>query len=49
MNSEDYHSKSYVDGVEITDEQYTSYDVGEYEYITPAMSLEELYFKLEQS
>lgn len=46
INNDDYYSVSYIDGVEITDEQYASYDVGEYEYITPAMSLEDLYTEL---
>lgn len=37
---------SYIDGVEITDEECASYDVGEYEYIEGRMSLEELWKKL---
>lgn len=37
-----YYSVSYVDGVEITDEQYAGYDAGEYEFIAGRMSQEEL-------
>lgn len=37
-----YYSVSYVDGVEITDEQYAAYDAGEYEYIVGEMGLEEM-------
>lgn len=37
-----YYSVSYVDGVEITDEQYAGYDAGEYEFIAGRMSREEL-------
>ena len=38
-----YYSVSYVDGVEITAEQFAAYDAGEYEYIAGRMSLNELY------
>lgn len=37
-----YYSVSYVDGVEITAEQYASYDAGEYEFIAGRLSQEEL-------
>lgn len=37
-----YCNVSYIDGVEITADEYASYNVGEYEYIEPVMSLEEL-------
>lgn len=37
-----YYSVSYIDGVEITAEQYASYDAGEYEFIAGRMSQEEL-------
>lgn len=37
-----YYSVSYVDGVEITNEQYAGYDAGEYEFIAGRMSQEEL-------
>ena len=37
-----YYSASYVDGVQITYEQYNDYDAGEYEPVIGAMSLEEL-------
>ncbi len=37
-----YYSVSYVDGVEITNEQYAAYDAGEYEFIAGKMSMEEM-------
>ena len=37
-----YCNVSYIDGVEITADEYASYNVGEYEYIEPVMSPEEL-------
>lgn len=46
MESDDFQSVNYIDGVEITDEECASYDVGEYEYIEGGMSLEELKKKL---
>ncbi len=41
-----YYSVSYIDGREVSDEECTSYDVGEYEPIAANMSLEELWSKL---
>ncbi len=41
-----YYSASYVDGMQITYEQYNDYDAGEYESVAGAMSLEELKKKL---
>lgn len=41
-----YYSASYVDGVQITYEQYNDYDAGEYEPVVGAISLEELKKKL---
>ena len=37
-----YYSASYADGVQITFEQYSDYDAGEYEAVVGAISLEEL-------
>ena len=37
-----YYSVSYVDGVEITNEQYAAYDAGGYEFIAGKMSMEEM-------
>lgn len=37
-----YYSVSYIGGVEVTADECASYNVGEYEYIEPVMSLEEL-------
>ena len=48
MESDDFQSVNYIDGVEITDEECASYDVGEYEYIEGGMNLEELKKKLGQ-
>lgn len=41
-----YYSVTYVDGVEITEEQYVNYDAGEYEPIVGTKSIEELKKKL---
>ncbi|MDE7132360.1 MAG: hypothetical protein K2O65_11255 [Lachnospiraceae bacterium] len=41
-----YYSASYADGVQITYEQYSDYDAGEYEAVVGAISLEELMKKL---
>lgn len=43
-----YYSESYIDKVEISEQEVLSYDVGEYEWIESVMSLEELYEKLNQ-
>ena len=37
-----YYSESYIDKVEISEQEVLSYDVGEYEWIKSVMSLEEL-------
>lgn len=49
MDSAGYYGVSYVDGKEITDEQYASYDEGAYEYIDGVMSYEELMRSLSES
>ncbi|MDE6387892.1 MAG: hypothetical protein K2L82_08825 [Lachnospiraceae bacterium] len=49
MDSAGYYGASYIDGEEITDEQYAAYDAGEYEYIDGAMSFEELMNALSES
>lgn len=36
------YSKSYIDGTEISDEDIESYNVGEYEFISASMTLDEL-------
>ncbi len=41
-----YYGVTYVDGVEITEEQYVNYDAGEYEPIVGTKSIEELMKKL---
>lgn len=45
----DGYSTSYIDGVEVTDEQCASYDMGEYEFIKPTMSWEELQVELDKN
>lgn len=46
MESAGYYGVSYIDGVEVTPEECAAYDAGEYEYIEPVMSLEELWGRL---
>lgn len=46
MESVGYYSVSYIDGVEVTEEDCAVYDAGEYEYMEPVMSLEELWNRL---
>lgn len=41
-----YYGVSYINGVQVTEEECSAYDAGEYEYIEPAMSLEALWSRL---
>ena len=49
MDSAGSYGAIYVDGEEITYEQYAEYDAGEYEYIVGSMNLEELTDTLAQT
>ena len=46
MESVGKYSVNYMDGKEISEEEYASYNQGEYVYIQGKMSLEELLEKL---
>lgn len=43
-----YYGISYINGVEVTPEEWDAFEVGEYEYIRAAMSLEVLQSKLNE-
>lgn len=49
MDSAGFYSVSYVNGEEITDEQYAAYDAGAYEYIDGSKSLDEVKQALAQT